>query len=460
MPVFRTLRRPAARIAVLWIVLVMALVLPCSGQAATATMTIDVGTSEMIKLSAPATNVYVADPDIADVQAASGTALFVLGRKPGRTTVYALGADDQVILHRDIRVTHGLTPLLEQITARFPGLPVGVTSQPNRLIVTGEVPTPAVADSVMEMVSGFARPEDKVINQMAVTGPTQVTLRVQVAEVSRSVSQELGVNWEGGVRIGDFLASAALGRDFIDQATNMYTRAPSGASSLIGHMRSSDGRVNIAGIIDAMQDQGLVTLLAQPNLVAMSGKPASFLAGGEFPIPIAEEDNKIQVEFKQYGVVLNFLPTVLSPDRIALTVRPEVSELTDSGAVTINSLTIPALTVRRVETSVELGSGESFAIGGLLQNNNRSTLTKFPGLGDLPVLGELFRSRRFINNETELVVIVTPYVVNPIHRGPGVIPQHGTKPNRELEDLVRRRQQALGLPAPVGSYYGPAGYIY
>ncbi|BAI70766.1 pilus assembly protein [Azospirillum sp. B510] len=472
-PMFRTPPLPAARIAaaLLWLAVALALSGPVraagtgTGEtgATAGTMTLDVGTSEMVRLSAPATNVYVADPEIADVQAASGTVIFVLGRKPGRTTVYALTEGDRVVLHRDIRVIHSLAPLREQITARFPGMPVTVTSAPNRLIVTGEVPTPAIAESVMELVNGFARPDDKVVNQMAVTGPVQVTLRVQVAEVARSVTQELGFNWEGAVKIGDFAIAPGFGRDFLNATSGAIQRSATGASSLAGILKSSNGKANIAGIVDAMQDQGLVTLLAQPNLVAMSGKPAMFLAGGEFPIPVSAGDsgsNKIQVEFKQYGVALNFVPTVLAPDRIALTVRPEVSELTDVGAVTVNGLTIPALTVRRVETSVELGSGESFAIGGLLQNSNRSSLKKFPGLGDLPVLGELFRSRRFINNETELVVIVTPYVVNPIQRGPGVIPQRGTKPNREVEELLRRRQQALGLPEPAGSYYGPAGFIY
>lgn len=462
MPLIRRVRQLVVLAAVAAAVAPSAVTAQTRGASASESgvMSVEAGTSELLRLSAPASNVFVADPEIADVQAASGTVLFVLGRKPGRTTIYALAEDDRVVLHRDVRVTHSLTPLREQIAAQFPALPVTLTSSPNRLVVSGEVPTPAVADAVMALVGGFTRQDDKVVNQMTISGPTQVNLRVQVAEVSRSVTQELGINWEGGIRVGAFAISPQIGRVIFDPATGLINTSPSGASSLFGQYVSDDGNINIAGVIDAMDDQGLVTLLAQPNLVAVSGKPASFLAGGEFPIPVAQEDNKIQIEFKQYGVALNFVPTVLSPDRISLTVRPEISELSDQGAVDIGGLTLPALTVRRVETTVELGSGESFAIGGLLQNDSRTTLTKFPGLGDLPVLGELFRSRRFVNNETELVVIVTPYVVNPIRSGLGVIPQRGTQPNKELETLLRRRQEALGLPTPVGSYFGPAGHIY
>jgi pilus assembly protein CpaC len=220
-----------------------------------------------------------------------------------------------------------------------------------------------------------------------------------------------------------------------------------------------------------LAEEGLVTILAQPNLTAISGQTASFLAGGEFPIPVAQNNsggnNTITIEFKQFGVKLDFVPTVLSTDRIAIKVRPEVSQLSTQGAIRVGDLEIPALSVRRAETTIRLGSGESFAIAGLIQDNVNTDISKFPWLGDLPIIGTLFRSSRFQRQETELVIIVTPYVVRPVPEGPSLkLPTDGMQPASDIEQLVLQRlvKPSAGIadPAALGGarLRGDAGFIF
>jgi pilus assembly protein CpaC len=215
-------------------------------------------------------------------------------------------------------------------------------------------------------------------------------------------------------------------------------------------------------VIDALAQEGLITVLAEPNLTTVSGQPASFIAGGEFPIPISQSSGTqtptITVEFKQYGVSLDFVPTVYDSNHISLKVRPEVSEITDVGAVSLNGLTIPALTVRRADTTIELGSGESFAIGGLLQNTSNTTLSKYPGLGDLPVLGPLFRSSNFQKSESELVIIVTPYIVHPIDDPSKIhLPTDALRPASDIERIFMNRVTARpDAPTPDGVTGGPS----
>jgi pilus assembly protein CpaC len=226
---------------------------------------------------------------------------------------------------------------------------------------------------------------------------------VRFIEVDRSVTRQLGLNWQ---------ALGSIGRFAVAAATNY---SPTGATStLAGAYR---GIVNVNAVIDALAEDQLVTILAEPNLTAQSGETASFLAGGEFPIPIGQQGNTVTIEFKQYGVSLAFVPTVLSGGQISLRVRPEVSQLTNQGAVTLSvgnsTLQVPALTVRRADTTVELGSGQSFAIAGMLQESRTQTGSGVPGLGEVPVLGALFHSDKFQRDETELVIVITPYIVRP-----------------------------------------------
>ncbi len=228
--------------------------------------------------------------------------------------------------------------------------------------------------------------------------------------------------------------------------------------ALFGNLTTS--HASVSGLIDALADQGLVTILAEPNLTTVSGQPASFLAGGEFPIPVTQGGataGAITIEFKQFGVSLDFVPTVLSNDHISIKVRPEVSQLSNQGAITTGGITVPALTVRRAQTTIELGSGDSFAIAGLIQNNSVQDLNKFPALGDVPVLGALFRSQSFQRNESELVIIVTPYVVRPAGATALRAPTDGFQPASDLEQIFLQHFNAVSPAGAADSAIGITG---
>jgi pilus assembly protein CpaC len=293
-----------------------------------------------------------------------------------------------------------------------------------------------------------------------------VNLRVRIAEMSRNLIRQLGVNWSNLVELGKY---AQIGLLTNNPLVNL-TRTPNQLGG--GYNFNTPGHVvDINGLIDTLSQDELIHVLAQPNLTAISGEAASFLVGGEFPIPVAQQNNQVTIEFKQYGVSLAFVPTVGSDGQIAMKVRTEVSQLTNQGAVQLSSgnstIQVPALTVRRAETAVELGSGESFAIAGLLQDAVDITGNGLPVVGDVPVLGALFRSDNFQRNETELVIVVTPYVVRPVANPARLsLPTDGYRPPSDLERILLLRQSARapGSPEAAASQATPhipgnAGFI-
>ena len=396
---------------------------------------------------------FVADPAIADVQVQSPTLIYLFGRRAGTTSVYAVDEQGDMLLRRELTVTHDLDRLRRALGQLLPGAAVRVDSVDRSLVLEGEVATPVQAQEARELAQRFLGADEALINRVRVAAPTQVNLRVRIAEVSRNVNKEFGINWEALFDVGDFVFGFATGRDFIPAGGGSFLRAPSGASSVVGGYRGTNADVN--AIIDALAEEGLITLLAEPNLVALSGETASFLAGGEFPIPVAADDDEVEIEFKEFGVSLAFTPTVLGPDRISLRVRPEVSELSTNGAISVNGLVIPALATRRAETTVKLASGQSFAIAGLLSNGTNNNVSKFPGLGDIPVLGTLFRSTRFQRDETELVIIATPYIVRPVDDPTLLaIPVDGLRAPTDIERILGG--QLYGTTAHLR---GPVGFV-
>ncbi|MDB5359875.1 MAG: putative CpaC [Rhodospirillales bacterium] len=367
---------------------------------------LELGKGTLIRLKRPAATVFVANPDTADVQVKSPGLIYVFAKAPGETVLYAVDEHEQPLFSSTIRVTQNLSRLREGLHALMPDEPVQITALDGAIVLSGRVSSAAQAEDARAFAQVFANQSKtgSVVSHLTVVAPNQVNLRVRIVEVDRSTLRELGVNWEG-----------AAGRAFKFVTNNPVTQTDNLFRNTIAAV--IPGGTKIDAIIDALGQEGLVTVLAEPNLTALSGQTASFLAGGEFPIPISQQVNagvaNITVEFKKYGVALDFTPTILDANRINLHVRPEVSQLTDVGAVQLGNFNIPALTVRRAETTVELGSGEGFAIAGLLQNDTRIDVSKIPGLGDVPVLGALFRSDRFRRNETELAILVTPYIVRP-----------------------------------------------
>jgi pilus assembly protein CpaC len=406
--------------------------------AADRTITLEASVGQSLPVPGRASTVFVANPEIADVQAsADGASLFLFGKAPGITSVVALSAGNQPLVTYQVTVTPPISGLRQRLSSELPDHRVSVESTPKALILSGEVASPGQAQRAVEIAKTYLGKDQTVVNRMSIAVGTQVNLRVRVAEVSRSVTKELGFNWESLFNIGAFTLGIATGRDAITAAGTIL-RGENGSATLPFGYRSSNADINV--VIDALATDGLISVLAEPNLVALSGEMASFLAGGEFPIPVAQHDDELSIEFKKFGVSLDFVPTVLSGNRINMRVRPEVSELTDQGAIEINGLRIPALSVRRAETTVELGSGQSFAIAGLLQNTSRTNVDKVPGLGDIPVLGTLFRSSRFQRNETELVIVITPYIVRPVSQATAIaVPNDAVQPASDLERIFLGR---------------------
>ena len=411
---------------------------------------IDVSQGKLVTLSAPAASVFIADPTIADVQVPMPTRVFVLGRKAGHTTLYALGAEGQQIAAMDVEVRNPGEAIQKSVDADPGARDIRVKSTNSGLALEGTARDPAAAYRANQVTASFQKDGDALDDRMKIKGSAQVTIRVRIAEVSRSVTKELGFNWNALLSAGSFQFGLITGRTVFPATQNaagttipgLFTPDPTGAGSTLVSART--GRVSFDSVIDALAQDGLISILAEPNLTALSGEKASFLAGGEFPIPIAQNQNAITIEFKQYGISLDFVPTVLSSNHISMHVRPEVSELSTQGAITLGGVQIPGLTVRRADTTIELGSGESFAIGGLLQNNMTSTVSRYPGLGDIPVLGALFRSSNFTRNESELIIIVTPYIVKPIADPKSIrLPTDGLRPPSDLEQMLLGRIEGI-----------------
>lgn len=433
-------------------------------------LALNVNAGELLRLPRPAAKIFIADPEIADFQAASNKSLLVFGRKPGQTTLYALSATDGVILSRRITVAHDVGQLQDLIQEELPTSLVQVRSTPAGIILSGRVATTLDADHVQRIAGGFVGAPENIINSLDVASPTQVNIRVRVVEMAREVQRRFGFNWESAFNIGNAAFGIATGRPIGAAGGALIqtdaTLAGSGGGTVAGQFVNGRGDV-FAGMIDALAQENLITILAEPNLTALSGETASFIAGGEFPIPVAQDDDRITVVFKQFGVVLDFTPTVLSPNRISMRVRPEVSELTQEGAINQGNISIPAITLRRTETTIELASGQSFAIAGLLQDETRSNISKFPGLGDIPILGSLFQSESFQRNETELVIIATAYLVQPTSTGDYADPVAGFEPPSDIERILSGKLARVSGKAPADlakpgglRLVGDAGFYY
>jgi pilus assembly protein CpaC len=422
-------------------------------------VTVEVNKGAVISLPRPAGTVFVADPEVCDIQMKSQTMVYLMGKRPGQTTLFAVDGGERVIANIDVTVTQNLSRLQNAIRTLHPGANVRVSSVEGAVVLDGDIATASAARDIAEFAQQILGSEGRLINRMSVTTPTQVNLRVRIAEINRDVEKQLGINWQA---VGE-----AFGVDFALSFINPFA----GAGIVTDNLGMSGGRgsFDVSAILNALEQEGLISILAEPNLTALSGETASFLAGGEFPI-LVPDDDKVTIEFKKFGISLGFTPTILGEGRINLHVRPEVSQLTNEGAISFplglnGAVFVPALTVRRAETTVELASGQSFAIAGLLSNDSSHDVKKVPGLGDIPILGRLFTSDQFRRNESELVIIVTPYTVRP---SPNALPTpvDGFSPPNDLERVFPggtwKRQPEPGPAAalrPDGSRLaGPFGF--
>lgn len=402
----------------------------------------------MVTLPKAVSTVFVANPEIADVQLKSPKLIYLHARRPGETTIFAADEKDDIILNHRVVVTHNLARLQEMIQQVRPEARIQAASLNQSVVLTGTVASAQEADDVRTLAARLLGEDGSVINRLQIATPQQVNLRVKIAEVTRTVSKELGFDIGLVQTIGDATINVATGA-FLGGAT-------AGTNQILGNITS--GNTDLDLLIDALDQNELITLLAEPNLTAESGKAANFLVGGEFPIPVSDGEDGISVEFKQFGVGLSFVPLVMDDGRISIQILTEVSELSAAGAVTINNIQVPALTTRRAETTVNLGSGQSFAIAGLLQNTSNQNLDQFPGLGELPVLGTLFRSTQFEKGESELVVIVTPYLVRPVSERLSA-PTDQFQPPTETERILLGEQNRVLPASPRLSVVGNDGLV-
>jgi len=443
----------------------------------------------VVQLDEDARDVLVSNPDLVDAVIRTPRRIFLLASKVGQTNAFFFNAQGKQILALDIRVERDVADLAALIKTSLPNSSIQVQAMNDNIVLTGSVSSALESTRAADLAARFAGDPKKIVNMLNISSGAQVMLKVRVAEMDRSIAKQFGVNLSSAATVNGVpviaatsnpygLMGAALsnlsgaqigascGASFVPTITGTITTTVTNnvsnnpailANGAANGVTSTNNATNCSapnnaqGILNALEQVGLVHMLAEPNLTAVSGETARFLAGGEFPVPAGrDQQGNISIEFKQFGVGLSFTPVVISPGRISVQLSSEVSELTNTGSFTLQgangvgtSVTIPALSVRRTQTTVEMPSGGSFAVAGLMQHNTKQVVEGFPGVKDLPVLGALFRSRDFENNETELVVLVSAYLVEPNTASAFVAPTDGFVAPTDPETLLLGRLNAV-----------------
>lgn len=411
-----------------------------------------VGRSTVLNVGAPIARVSLTVPDVADALVTAPGQILIHGKQPGTISLFVWDRGGAIKTY-EVSVRRDLSTLTEQLKQLFPGEPISVTGSGKDVVIAGTVSSKYVIEKAADVAAGYVAKKEDVVNllkQQEGVASNQVMLRVRFAEVSRSALQELGASfvasgfksdWSGRTTTGQFPAPQwdEDGKLVFSDFLNLFL------------FNSKQG---LGGVVRALQNKGLFQSLAEPNLIATNGKEASFLAGGEYPYPVVQPSsggNSVTIMFKEFGIRLNFTPTVLAGDLINLKVRPEVSALDFTNAITLSGFRIPALSTRRTETEVELRDGQTFAIAGLMNNTVTSTMSKIPGIGDVPILGLLFRSKAHQKNQTELVVMITPTIIK---RGQMGVSEGLPSP---VEPYMEAPEKRLPSPAPyIGSPHYPA----
>lgn len=428
-------------------------------------ITLSVGKTRLVNLPVDASTVLTANPEIIDLAVESPRKVFLIAQAVGDTNVFFLDSEGRVVLRLEVRVEVDMTALRKALAEILPNETIKVTAVSTDIVLTGTVRSPKASEDARRIARRFVEDDENVVNMLSVLGGQQVFLQVRVAEVKRDIVKQLGIDLTGVLtraeNIGFKLATSV-------PAVSGFTVASVNAFGT-GTFRLDVGPGSLTTIIKALESEGLVKTLAEPTLTAISGETATLVAGGEFPVLIpGAEPGTFTIEYKQFGVSLSFTPVVLESGRISLKVLTEVSALSTSGELTIeltadDTATIPALTLRRAETTVELPSGGSLVIAGLLQDDINNTVTGIPGLMDLPILGALFRSQEFQRNETELIIIVTAYLVEPVAERALALPTDGFAPASDADMYLFGRLHKIyvkpDLEPPAGQIEGPVGYI-
>ncbi len=427
---------------------------------------VDIGISKSVVIDLPRDikDVLVADPKIANAVVRSSRRAFIIGNGVGQTNVFFFDAQGKQIAGFDIAVSRDLDGIREAIHQVLPDSDVAVRGLGASIILSGSVSSPQEAQQADDIATGLTEKDGKVINGIVVRGRDEVMLKVTVAEVDRSIVKQLGINLSGslgyGTAVVNFNNNSANPSVASGYAPPLFPINGTPSNTITGSANS------VTATLQAMEQAGVIHALAEPTLTAISGKSAHFLAGGEFPYPSITSCTTTPcpptIQFQNFGVSLTFTPVVLSEGRISLNMLTEVSELNNQNTVTVAGTTVPGLSVRRADTTVEIPSGGSLAIAGLIQDETKQDITGLPGLMEVPVLGSLFRSRDFLNNKTELMVLVTPFIVRAVAEKDLARPDDGFADPSDPESILLGRLNRIygvGNPAPPDTYHGNYGFI-
>ncbi len=459
-----------------------------NGTSVTRRITLGLNKAAIVELDSDARDVLVSNPEIVDAVVRTPRRVFLLAQKTGQTNAFFFDGAGKQMLSIDIRVEKDVTDLATLIRNVMPNSSISVSALNDNVVLSGNVSSAQDSQRAQDLAARFAGDPAKVVNMLSVRSGEQVAIKVTVSEMQRDIAKQFGVNLTGALNAAGvpIVASTSnpyglLGRALSDLSGAQIGYACAASLSIpMGSPTPCSGPNNMQGTVKALEKVGLVHILAEPNLSAVSGETAKSLVGGEFPVPVARDaQGNVTIQFKPFGVGLSFTPVVLSSGRISLQVSTEVSELTNTGAflsagssvtdpttgitTTSQGLSIPALSVRRAETTVEVPSGGTFAIAGLMQHTSKQELDAFPGLKDMPVLGALFRSRDYQNNETELVILVSAYLVDPAKESDFALPTDGFVTPADPETILLGRLNAVykreGDEAVKASAQAPVGFI-
>lgn len=451
---------------------------------------VPVNRSELVTLASDMAEVIVANPEIADVHAHGTKSLSVIAKKIGRTSIRVLDREGKVLRTVEVTVGYDLPSIRRALKNFLPAENISVEMVNKNVALTGEVSNAQAADRAVKIVNDFigadtgaastpaaaggagttAQAESGVLNLLQVTASQQVMLRVRVGEIKRDALKRLGIDPGASIGMGNFVYQLGVGTalESLDPTSAADYVIPDGQSHGINTLSFTRGNDRAFGVLKALERDGLFKTLAEPNLVAISGEKAEFLAGGEIPIPTVQGGtgtSNVAIEYKPFGVAVQFTPYVLSENRIRMMVQPEVSEVSTANAIVVSGFNVPSINTRRAKTTVELAPGESFMIAGLIKDQTSSSIDQLPGVKELPVLGALFRSTEFQRNETELVMAVTPYIVNPSRGGDVKLPTDNFAPASQMDMFFFGSLGALsgqGKPAagsPAATLEGPVGFM-
>jgi pilus assembly protein CpaC len=437
--------------------------------AASSALEVPMNRAVVVESDVPFTELTIANPGIADISTLSDRTIYVLGKEPGRTTLTLLGADGRLITNVEVHVSPDMAEFKERLMQILPGENIEVRTANDGIVLSGTVSSTARLDRALDLAQRYA--PDRVSNLMSVGGTQQVMLKVRFAEMQRSVSKALSSSlaFNGGslqnnrsIRSG---TNTTVGQGGITAGVNniVPTANANNGAFLFGF---NAGGVEVGLLLEALESRGVVRSLAEPNLTALSGQQATFLAGGEYPVPIAGDDGTISVQFKPFGVELNFTPRVVDGDVINLELLAAVSAIDPANSFSANGFQVAAFSRRETSTTVEMRDGESFAIAGLLSDDFTDLNGQVPWIGDVPILGALFRSAEYSRRQTELVIIVTPHLVSPTRGSALALPTDRVRPPTEQELFLFGRVAASSAPSRGGAgevarqdFSGSYGYV-